>query len=241
MPAATTDSAVPLIAPLKKPARPAPTARHDDRFDYLDKLPSNVPPIEHPLSVERPSDFAGPAEATYYFPIAVLPRGQDNATGVFFPAGFAFPAEIDVILYFHGHKAGEFNTINEYWSGRLHNLYLRENINATGKKAVLIAPTLGASPGSGINADMGIFANPGGADVFLAEVVKWIGKYVPQYVARRLSQGSATSCSPAIPEQEASCRSRSGPCARRSAKSGDSTRCMVRDRASLRSTGKRTQ
>jgi hypothetical protein len=31
---------------------------------------------------------------------------------------------------------------------------------------------------------MGVFAKPGGADDFLAEVVKWIGKYVPQYVQK---------------------------------------------------------
>jgi hypothetical protein len=144
------------------PKKPAPTPRTDARFDYVDKLPKNVPPIEHPFSASSPSDFAGPAEATYYFPIDVMPKGQANATGVFFSAGFKFPDKLNVILYFHGHKAGEFKTINEYWSGKLHNLYLREDINATGKQAVLIAPTLGPAPGSGINADMGVFAKPGG-------------------------------------------------------------------------------
>src|SRR4051812_26679372 len=116
MPTATIDPGVPPMAPQNQQAKPAPTLRHDARFDYVDKLPPKVPPIEHPFSAASPSDFAGPAEATYYFPIEVLPRSQGNATGVFFPAGFAFPAEIDVILYFHGHKAGEFKTINEYWS-----------------------------------------------------------------------------------------------------------------------------
>jgi hypothetical protein len=75
----------------------------------------------------------------------------------------------------------EFTTINEYWVGKPHDLYLREFINATGKQAVLIAPTMGAAPGSSINTGMGIFANPGAVDGFLAEVVKCIAKYVPQY------------------------------------------------------------
>src|SRR5262249_43257468 len=57
--------------------------------------------------------------------------------------------------------------------------------NATGKQAVLVAPTMGAAPGSSINPGMGIFANPGAADGYLAEVVKWIGKYVPQYVKKK--------------------------------------------------------
>ncbi|SIO57612.1 hypothetical protein SAMN05444166_5444 [Singulisphaera sp. GP187] len=170
------------MAPLKKPA---PTPRTNSRFDYVDKLPSNVPPIEHPFSASSPSDFGGPAEATYYFPIEVMPNSQDNATGVFFPAGFKFPDKINVILYFHGHKKDEFKTINEYWSGKLHDLYLREYINATGKQAVLIAPTMGAAPGSSLNPGMGIFANSGGADDFLAEVTKWICKHVPQYADKK--------------------------------------------------------
>jgi hypothetical protein len=167
-----------------KSPKPAPTLHTDARFDYADRLPKNVPPIEHPFSVSCPSDFAGPAEVTYYFPIEVMPPGHDNATGVFFPAGFQFPGKLNVILYFHGHKAAEFKTINEYWSGRLHNLYLREFVNATCKQAVLIAPTMGAAPGSSLNAGMGIFANPGAADDYLAEVARWVGKYVPQYVSK---------------------------------------------------------
>ncbi|MDS4021843.1 MAG: hypothetical protein RKR03_15295 [Candidatus Competibacter sp.] len=167
------------------PKKPAPPARTDVRFDFVDKLPNNVPPLEQqPTSLFPFPPPVGPAEATYYFPIRVMSKG-DNATGIFFPSGFKFPNKIDVILYFHGHKAGEFSTINEYWSGKLHNIRLREDINATGKQVVLIAPTLGAAPGSGINPDMGIFANPGGADDFLAEVVEWIGKYVPQYAAKK--------------------------------------------------------
>lgn len=163
------------------PNKSAPAPYQDPRFDYLDRLPSNVPPVEHPLWAEHPSDVGGPAEATYYFPIEVMPSGQPNATGVFFPAGFKFPGTINVIVYFHGHKKKEFTTINEYWSGKKHDLYLRQFINSTGKQAVLIAPTMGAEPGSGINVGMGIFANPGAVDGFLAEVVDWISKYVPQY------------------------------------------------------------
>ena len=167
------------------PKKSAPPARTDVRFDFVDKLPKNVPPIEQqPISLFPFPPPVGPAEATYYFPIQVMPKGN-NATGVFFPSGFNFPNKINIILYFHGHKAGEFSTINEYWSGKLHNIRLREDINATGKQVVLIAPTLGAKPGSGINADMGIFGKAGGADDFLAEVVKWIGKYVPQYVTKK--------------------------------------------------------
>jgi hypothetical protein len=159
--------------------------RTDARFDYLNRLPDNVPPVEHPFWPDHPSDAGGPAEATYYFPIEVMPKGQPNATGVFFPSGFNFPDKLNVIVYFHGHKKGEFKTVNDYWSGRKHDYYLREYLNSTGKQAVLIAPTMGEYPGSSLNEGMGIFRNPGAVDGYLAEVVQWIGKYVPRYVAKK--------------------------------------------------------
>src|SRR5262249_51894253 len=128
---------------------------------------------------------SGPAEATYYFPI---PLPKCSPTGVFFPSGFVFPPAIDVILYFHGFKLGEFTYTNEYWNGHLHQITLREDINASGKRAVLIAPTMGAKPGGAHPPeDMGIFGKLKGGDSFLAEVLRWIGKYVPQYTSRCLT------------------------------------------------------
>lgn len=160
--------------------------RVDARFPYVRELPPQVPPIEDPSST-FPSDMGGTDLVTYYFPIKVMPAGQPNATGVFFPRGFRFSDDLNVILYFHGHKAGEFTTINEYWGEGKHNLFLREKINASGKQAVLIAPTMGALPGSSVNSGMGIFANKGAVDSYLAEVLQWIGKFVPQYAERRVT------------------------------------------------------
>jgi len=158
--------------PPKKP-------RTDVRFDFVDKLPASVPPIEQPPTSMFPyPPPIGPGTATYYFPI---PKEGCNPTGVFFPSGFSFTSPINVIVYFHGHKLGEFKTINQYWSGNIHNIRLREDVNASGKNVVLIAPTMGEKPGSGLNADMGIFRNAGAGDEFLAEVARWIGKYVPQF------------------------------------------------------------
>jgi hypothetical protein len=51
----------------------------------------------------------GPTDMTYYYPIK-----DCNPTGVFFPARCSYPPAIDVILYFHGFKLGEFKYINEY-------------------------------------------------------------------------------------------------------------------------------
>jgi hypothetical protein len=160
-------------------------------FDYADQLPCGVPPFEQnrpgsvtPFPGPAGAGEAGPAEATYYFPI---PRPGCNPTGVFFPFGFFFQPVIDVILYFHGFKLGEFQTINQYWKGGVHRIHLREDTNRSGKSVVLVAPTMGERPGSKNVGDMGIFARPAGADDFLAEVVRWIGKYVWQYASRRLT------------------------------------------------------
>ncbi len=166
-------------------------------LDYVKELPFGVPALERPASpfgyhtpiVPKSPKFRGPlpngpAEVTYYFPIGQL---NCNPTGVFFPAGFSFPGEIDVILYFHGFKQGKFTNINEYWSGRLLGIRLREDVNSAGKRVVLIAPTLGERPGSRDHGDMRLFAQPGGGDAFLAEVVRWIGKYVPEYTGRSVT------------------------------------------------------
>src|SRR5262245_38999331 len=158
-----------------------PPVRSDARFPYLAQLPANVPPIEAPYDEKYPSQIIGPPTITYYFPI---PLDGCNPTGVFFPQRFGFQGEIDVILYFHGWKDGDFfkiKTINYYWSGRFQNIQLREDVNASCKSVVLILPMLGDKPGSVHKADMGIFQNPGGGDDFLKEVRKWIGRYVPQY------------------------------------------------------------
>jgi hypothetical protein len=159
---------------------PAPV-RSDDRFPYLAQLPPKVPPIEGPFDEKYPSQTIGPPTITYYFPI---PLDGCNPTGVFFPQRFGFKGDTDVILFFHGWKQGEYlnvKTIDYYWSGRFQDIKLREDVNASGKSVVLIAPMLGDNPGSIQTADMGVFRNPGGGDDFLEEVRKWIGKYVPQY------------------------------------------------------------
>jgi hypothetical protein len=179
--------------------------RTDVRFDFVDKLPSGVPPVEkQPTSLFPFPPPVGPAEATYYFPITALKKC--NPTGVFFPYGYHFTPVIDVILFFHGFKwptgvpRQEFTNINEYWNGNLHGIRFREDINASGKQVVLIAPTLGTYPGSSNHKDdMGIFTKPTGGDDFLEEVRGWIGKYVPQYASRPGPKpGTTTSLTPTI-------------------------------------------
>jgi len=149
--------------------------------DYSSKLPRGVPPVERAPTSLFPYQVIGPADATWYFPIE-LPG--TSPTGVFLPQGFSYGSQVDVILYFHGNKRGEFSHINQYWgSGFPYKCTLREDLNAAGKNAILVAPTMGSAPGHALygNPDLGIFGQPGGAACFLDHVMQWLGNYDPHY------------------------------------------------------------
>jgi hypothetical protein len=191
----------PFLAPNEGTAT---QCQRNPTLDYVGKLPRPVPALERPPATrgmyitpiipKRSSGLLpyGPGDTTYYYPINLM--GIGNPTGVVFPAGFSYPPVIDVILYFHGFRwpvgapGPEFTYINEYWNGHLHGIRLREDINASGKRAVLIAPTLGMFPGSKHHKDhLGIFKKPTGGDDFLDEVRRWIGRSVPEYTERCLT------------------------------------------------------
>ena len=149
--------------------------------DYSSKLPKGVPPVERAPTSMAPFQVIGPADTTWYFPLD-LPG--TSPTGVFIPQGFGYQSEVDVILYFHGNKRGEFSHINQYWGpGFPYKCTLREDLNASGKSAILIAPTMGSAPGAALNGnpDLGVFGQPGGAECFLDHVMQWLGNYDPHY------------------------------------------------------------
>jgi hypothetical protein len=149
--------------------------------DYSSKLPRGVPPVERAPTSLFPYQVIGPADTTWYFPID-LPG--TNPTGVFIPQGFAYGSQVDVILFFHGNKRGEFSTVNQYWGSAFpYKVTLREDLNAAGKSALLVVPTMGSAPGHALtgNPDLGIFGKPGGAECFLAHVMQWLGTYDPHY------------------------------------------------------------
>lgn len=161
--------------------------------DYSKQLPRGVPPVERAPTSMFPYQKLGPADTTWYFPIDVGLR-KFKVTGVFVPKNFTYSETVDIILYFHGNKLGEFSTINEYWQGNLHKILLREDLNGAGKGAVLVAPTLGENPGHGLsgNDDLGNFGKPGAAKAYLDEVVQWLGAYDPHYAIRPSGPGSNT-------------------------------------------------
>lgn len=65
-------------------------------------------------------------------------------TGIFIPENFKGNAFIDIIIYLHGIKSSRDASINYYWNKKSNpHFILREELNAAGKNAILVAPNLG--------------------------------------------------------------------------------------------------
>jgi hypothetical protein len=106
-----------------------------------------------------------PSRVTHYLEI---PLGGGSAspgmTGVFVPTNYQVSADVDLILYLHGHGANA--TIDDYWSASYkYQFHFREWLNASDKNAVLVAPSLGPM------SDSGLLLTEGGGDDYLDEVM----------------------------------------------------------------------
>ncbi len=109
-----------------------------------------------------------PPLETLYLDIRLGGEGASKpSTGVFFPQGFRARPTVDVILYLHGHRAAYPRlSIDGYWDARRFKYWpLREGLNASGRDAVLIAPTLGP------HSQAGWLVRPGGLDAYLTRVL----------------------------------------------------------------------
>src|SRR5262249_15945014 len=106
-------------------------------------------------SVEVIRTDTNPASLTHYLKIGISNEKNDGAPkvlGVYVPAKFKPQSQVDVLVYFHGHKWTMENgkqtwhtdwAIEQIWS---HPTFpLREGLNASGRQFVLVAPTLGAT------------------------------------------------------------------------------------------------
>jgi hypothetical protein len=82
-------------------------------------------------------------------------------TGIYVPAGLSAASPVDVLIYLHGHHPGAPNqTIAQYWSAQK-PWPLREGVHDSGKRAILVAPTLGPW------AEAGWLGGPGGLDRYM--------------------------------------------------------------------------
>lgn len=89
------------------------------------------------------------AGTTHYVSIDLGHSGQAAPlTGIYVPEGFRPGADVDVILFLHGHKTGYEGgskmAIDRYWSPATKPAApLREAVRDSGKNVILVAPTLG--------------------------------------------------------------------------------------------------
>lgn len=107
-------------------------------------------------------------------------------TGVFLPANYRFTPQVDVILYLQGHHRSPVQrnrspapgyyptnlTIDQYWNRQFYPFFaFREGVNASGKNAVLVAPTLGA------RSESGSLIQATGFDAYIDQVLASIRTY----------------------------------------------------------------
>jgi peptidoglycan hydrolase-like protein with peptidoglycan-binding domain len=119
-----------------------------------------------------------PPDASCYLDIKLGSEGGlKPMTGVFFPKGFQKKSEIDVIVYFHGHRIERKivkESIDAYWNKKYAPYFpLREELNAAGKNAILIAPTLGP------RSQPGLLLRKGGLDKYLGQVLAGLRAHGP--------------------------------------------------------------
>lgn len=122
--------------------------------------------IKQPLGSVM-TDASVPSQ-TLYVPITVGSEETAPAlSSVFIPDGFRDTPQVDIILYFTGHKVRahkeNFST-KEYLSTGDFNL--REQVNASSKNIILVAPTLGP------RSEWGALADPVFFDQYLDKIVE---------------------------------------------------------------------
>ena len=98
-------------------------------------------------------------------------------TGIFFPAGYKAKAEVDIVIYFHGHRIERRNvkeSIVSYWNKAYTPYFpLREVLNESGKNVILVAPTLGP------RSQPGWLGSKGGLDRYVNQVLAAITAHGP--------------------------------------------------------------
>lgn len=99
-------------------------------------------------------------------------------TGVYVPPGFRASAELDVIVFLHGHKTGYANgskmAVDRYWApSTAPRAPLREAVDASGKNVVLVVPTLG------LRSQLGGLQRSGALDAYLERVSQQLADLSP--------------------------------------------------------------
>ena len=110
-------------------------------------------------------------------------------TGIYVPAHFNASQPVTIIVYLHGMTGsfpGATAQIDRYWTVTKpgYDFRLREEVNASGKNCILVAPSLGNSPNAYKNA---LSSKQGGLDQYLQQVRTAINSYIiPDFGGRMI-------------------------------------------------------
>jgi hypothetical protein len=108
-------------------------------------------------------------------------------TGIFIPENYSPQKAVDLVLYLHGNKTqipGSDALIAEYWDGQKYPVFaLREEINASRKNVILVAPTLA------LKSEAGDLVRRNGLDNYLNKVLEALTTYGP-YKGQPLTIGN---------------------------------------------------
>lgn len=116
---------------------------------------------------------AAPVGRTIYSPIQLGIRNAQGSpvrpqTGIFCPSRWRPGAAVDLVVFLHGIRDPRI-TIESYWDARRHpHFALREDLERSGKNALLVAPLLGSRSQNQI----GILAHAGGFDRWVRAVLQ---------------------------------------------------------------------
>lgn len=136
---------------------------------------------EQPEIASVPPLLGAPEEAaigeTLYVQVG-LGKGLPASTGIFVPGHFRPSSDVSIIVYLHGHKSaypGNSVLIRGYWdSARFPFFGLREEVAASRKNVIFIAPSLGTT------SQAGSLVQKGGFDAFMEKVVAAINAHYLQ-------------------------------------------------------------
>jgi murein DD-endopeptidase MepM/ murein hydrolase activator NlpD len=104
-----------------------------------------------------------------------------SMTGIYVPSNFNPKQPVDVVLYLHGMTMtfpGSCAQIIDYWNASklpAYDLRIRDDINASGRNVVLVAPSLGDSPNKYQNQLSG---NKRGLDQYMEKVLLAVNTYI---------------------------------------------------------------
>lgn len=169
-----------------------PSVSFASEAEWLFETPFALPAVPTLISSE-----SSPPDSTLYVDINLgctksapkaAPVCPIPMTGIFIPQNYLPTDSVDLILFLQGYHThnvikrkapspGYFPsnlTINQYWNRTAYPFFaLREEVNASAKNVILVAPTLGP------RSQAGSLIKPGGFDAYLDQVMAALSAYGP--------------------------------------------------------------